>query len=125
MLHAADFDALRRISAQLEHFGFFSVRVDGKGCAKMITTELSARINDLLRPMGITRNMSAYGVLQQCLELICEREDRLQAVRRIFIHPLLTGSSVTPRQSRARSAGPPRWYGPRTLPMCNSWRATR
>ena len=26
----------------------------------MITTELSAHINDLLRPMGITRNMSAY-----------------------------------------------------------------
>nr|DAG72252.1 MAG TPA: hypothetical protein [Caudoviricetes sp.] len=26
----------------------------------MTTTELSAQINGLLRPMGITRNMSAY-----------------------------------------------------------------
>lgn len=53
----------------------------------MITTELSAHINDLLRPMGITRNMSAYSILQQCLELICEQEDRLQAVEKDVYMP--------------------------------------
>ncbi len=54
----------------------------------MITTDLSARINDLLRPMGITRNMSAYSILQQCLEPICEQEDRLQAVEKDIYTPI-------------------------------------
>ena len=46
----------------------------------MIVSELSTQVNDLLRPMGITRNLSAYSILCQCLELVCEQEDRLQAV---------------------------------------------
>ena len=46
----------------------------------MIVSELSTQVNDLLRPMGITRNLSAYSILYQCLELVCEQEDRLQAV---------------------------------------------
>ena len=45
----------------------------------MIVSELSTQVNDLLRPMGITRNLSAYSILCQCLELVCEQEDRLQA----------------------------------------------
>ena len=48
----------------------------------MIVSELSTQVNDLLRPMGITRNLSAYSILFQCLELVCEQEDRLQAVEK-------------------------------------------
>ena len=48
----------------------------------MIVSELSTQVNDLLRPMGITRNLSAYSILCQCLELVCEQEDRLQAVEK-------------------------------------------
>ena len=29
----------------------------------MIVSDLSAQVNDLLRPMGITRNVSAYSIL--------------------------------------------------------------
>ena len=28
----------------------------------MIVSELSTQVNDLLRPMGITRNLSAYSI---------------------------------------------------------------
>ena len=38
----------------------------------MIVSELSTQVNDLLRPMGITRNLSAYSILCQCLELVCK-----------------------------------------------------
>ena len=43
----------------------------------MVTTDLSARINDALHYVGITRNMNAYIILSQALTLIAEDEDRL------------------------------------------------
>ena len=45
--------------------------------SKMVTSDLSARINDVLRYVGITRNMNAYMILSQALTLIAEDEDRL------------------------------------------------
>ena len=54
----------------------------------MIVSELSTQVNDLLRPMGITRNLSAYSILCQCLELVCEQEDRLQAVEKDIYTPI-------------------------------------
>ena len=54
----------------------------------MIVSELSTQVNDLLRPMGITRNLSAYSILCQCLELVCEQEDRLQAVEKDIYNPI-------------------------------------
>lgn len=54
----------------------------------MTTTESSAQINDLLRPMGITRNMRAYRILQDALSLICEQEDRLEAAQKDVYEPL-------------------------------------
>ena len=39
----------------------------------MIVSEWSTQVNDLLRPMGITRNLSAYSILCQCLELYSYR----------------------------------------------------
>ena len=38
--------------------------------SKMVTSDLSARINDVLRYVGITRNMNAYMILSQALTLI-------------------------------------------------------
>ena len=73
----------------------------------MITTELSAHINDLLRPMGITRNMSAYSILQQCLELICEQEDRLQAVEKDVYMPIADHPKAI--QSTIRRAAKVAW----------------
>ena len=61
----------------------------------MVTSDLSARINDVLRYVGITRNMNAYMILSQALTLIAEDEDRCAG----------------PEQSKARSAGHPRSHG--------------
>ena len=41
----------------------------------MIVSDLSAQVNDLLRPMGITRNVSAYSILLRCIELIYRSEE--------------------------------------------------
>ena len=77
----------------------------------MITVELSARINGLLRPMGITRNMSAYSILYQCLELICEQEDRLQAVEKYIYMPIAEKKGCDPKaiQSAIRRAAKSAW----------------
>ena len=77
----------------------------------MITVELSARINSLLRPMGITRNMSAYSILCQCLELICEQEDRLQAVEKDIYTPIADRKQCDPKaiQSTIRRAAKVAW----------------
>ena len=77
----------------------------------MTTTESSAQINDLLRPMGITRNMSAYSTLQQCLELICEQEDRLQAVEKDIYTPIADRKQRDPKaiQSTIRRAAKVAW----------------
>ena len=40
----------------------------------MVTSDLSARINDVLRYVGITHNMNAYIILSQALTLIAEEE---------------------------------------------------
>ena len=56
----------------------------------MVTSDLSARINDVLRYVGITRNMNAYIILSQALTLIAEDEDRLRAVEKESTRPLPT-----------------------------------
>ena len=48
----------------------------------MVTSDLSARINDVLRYVWITRNMNAHMILSQALTLIAEDEDRLRAVEK-------------------------------------------
>lgn len=54
----------------------------------MVTSDLSARINDVLRYVGITRNMNAYIILSQALTLIAEDEDRLRAVEKEIYTPI-------------------------------------
>lgn len=77
----------------------------------MTTTELSAQINGLLRPMGITRNMSAHSILCQCLELICEQEDRLQAVEKDIYTPIADRKQCDTKaiQSTIRRAAKVAW----------------
>lgn len=48
----------------------------------MVTSNLSAHINDVLRYVGITRNMNAYIILSQALTLIAEDENRLNSQKR-------------------------------------------
>ena len=77
----------------------------------MIVSELSTQINDVLRPMGITRNMSAYSILLRCIELICEQEDRLQAVEKDIYTPIAEQKGCDPKaiQSAIRRAAKSVW----------------
>ena len=77
----------------------------------MIVSELSTQVNDLLRPMGITRNLSAYSILCQCLELVCEQEDRLQAVEKDIYTPIADRRRCEPKaiQSAVRRAAKGAW----------------
>ena len=63
----------------------------------MIVSDLSAQVNDLLRPMGITRNVSAYSILLRCVELIYEQEDRLQAVEKEIYTPIADQRCCDPK----------------------------
>ena len=51
-------------------------------------TNFAANVSDLLRPLGITRNMRAYRILQDALSLICEQEDSLEAAQKDVYEPL-------------------------------------
>ncbi len=52
------------------------------------TTNFATNVSDLLRPLGITRNMKAYRILSDALALICEQEDRLEAIQKEVYEPL-------------------------------------
>lgn len=89
----------------------------------MVTSDLSARINDVLRYVGITRNMNAYIILSQALTLIAEDEDRLRAVEKEVYTPIADKKPYEPKQSRARSAGHPRSHGISAPITFRSWLA--
>lgn len=91
----------------------------------MIVSELSTQVNDLLRPMGITRNLSAYSILCQCLELVCEQEDRLQAVEKDIYTLSPTAEDVSQKRFKVLSAGQLKVHGSQTRSMCSSWQAIR
>lgn len=71
----------------------------------MVTSDLSARINDVLRYVGITRNMNAYMILSQALTLIAEDEDRLRAVEKEIYTPIADKNSA--RAQSSPKHGPP------------------
>mgnify|MGYP003094606860 FL=1 len=77
----------------------------------MIVSDLSAQVNDLLRPMGITRNVSTYSILLRCIELIYEQEDRLQAVEKEIYTPIADQRCCDPKaiQSVIRRATKTAW----------------
>lgn len=78
---------------------------------KMVTSDLSARINDVLRYVGITRNMNAYIILSQALTLIAEDEDRLRAVEKEISTPIADKKLYEPKavQSTIRRASKVAW----------------
>lgn len=86
----------------------------------MVTSDLSDRINDVLRYVGITRNMNAYMILSQALTLIAEDEDRLRAVEKEIYTPI---ADKNLRGSRAPSAGHPRSHGISSPIAFRSWLA--
>lgn len=47
-----------------------------------------AQLDQILRPLGITRNSKNYRVLCECVALICEQEDRLEAVQKEIYTPI-------------------------------------
>lgn len=65
--------------------------------SKMVTSDLSARINDVLRYVGITRNMNAYIILSQALTLIAEDDDRLRAVEKEVYTPIADKKMYEPK----------------------------
>ena len=52
------------------------------------TKESSAQIDAVLRPLGITRSSKSYRALCECIQLICEQEDRLEAVQKEIYTPV-------------------------------------
>ena len=85
-------DAFRRFWHILRYIYFEQDGTDSNICngddVKMVTSDLSARINDVLRYVGITRNMNAYIILSQALTLIAKDEDRLRAVKKEVYTPI-------------------------------------
>lgn len=72
----------------------------------MSKTVTSARINDVLRYVGITRNMNAYIILSQALTLIAKDEDRLRAMEKEVHTPIADKKLYEPKavQSTIRRA---------------------
>lgn len=77
----------------------------------MVTSDLSARINDVLCYVEITRNMNAYIILSQALTLIAEDEDRLRAVEKEIYTPIADKKLYEPKavQSTIRRASKVAW----------------
>ena len=47
-----------------------------------------AQLDQILRPLEITRSSKNYRVLCDCVALICEQEDRLEAVQKEIYTPI-------------------------------------
>ena len=74
-------------------------------------TDFAAQVDGVLRPLGITRNMRAYHTLSEALRLICEQEDRLEAVQKEIYEPLADRHCCdwTAIQSMIRRAAQTSW----------------
>ena len=75
------------------------------------STEFAAQVAAVLRPMGVTRNMKAYRILYDALALICEKEDRLEAVQKEIYEPMAEQRCCywTAIQSTIRRAAKTAW----------------
>ena len=51
-------------------------------------SDFPAQLDQILRPLGITRSSKNYRVLCDCVALICEQEDRLEAVQKEIYTPI-------------------------------------
>jgi hypothetical protein len=83
------------------HSDIFRLKLDGKNVQTMPDVKISdfpAQLDQILRPLGITRSSKNYRVLCDCVALICEQEDRLEAVQKEI---------YTPSQTSGAASGPP------------------
>lgn len=83
-------------------------------CLKVPITDsstLSLRIAQTLRPLGIIRSMRSYSIIADCLRLIWEQEDRLEAVQKEIYEPLADQRCCywTAIQSSVRRAAQSAW----------------
>ena len=54
----------------------------------MKISDSPAQLDQILRPLGITRSSKNYRILCECVALICEQEDRLEAVQKEIYTPI-------------------------------------
>ena len=52
------------------------------------TETLNLKIDDVLRPLGVTRSFRSYRTLRECITLIFEQEDRLESVQKEIYEPV-------------------------------------
>ena len=108
-------DAFRQFWYILHYIYFEQDKTGSNICngddVKMVTSDLSARINNVLRYVGITCNMNAYIILSQALTLIAEGEDRLRAVEKEIYTPIADKNPYGPIavQSTIRRASKVAW----------------
>lgn len=84
-------------------------------CLKVPITDsstLSLRIAQTLRPLGIICSMRSYSIIADCLRLIWEQEDRLEAVQKEVYEPIADKqcSDWTAIQSTIRRAAQTAWH---------------
>lgn len=91
----------------------------------MIVSELSTQVNDLLRPMGITRNLSATVSCASVLSWSVSRKTACRPWRKISIPLSPTAEDVSQKRFKALSAGQLKVHGSQTRSMCSSWQAIR
>mgnify|MGYP000973758833 CR=1 FL=1 len=70
-----------------------------------------AQLDQILRPLGITRSSKNYRILCECVALICEQEDRLEAVQKEIYEPIADRHCCdwTAIQSMIRRAAQTAW----------------
>lgn len=71
----------------------------------------SLRVAQTLRPLGIIRSMRSYSIIADCLRLIWEQEDRLEAVQKEIYEPVAEKhcNDWTAIQSTIRRAAQTAW----------------
>lgn len=70
-----------------------------------------AQLDQILRPLGITQSSKNYRILCECVALICEQEDRLEAVQKEIYTPISDQRSCkwSAIQSAVRRAAEKAW----------------
>lgn len=69
------------------------------------------QLDQILRPLGITRSSKNYRILCECVALICEQEDRLEAVQKEVYEPVAEHQNIkwVAVQSAVRRAAKLAW----------------
>lgn len=73
--------------------------------------ELAFKIDAVLRPLGVTHASRSYRALHECVTLICDQEDRLEAVQKEIYEPVAETQRVkwVAVQSAVRRAAKLAW----------------